>query len=112
VASNETAFAVRDILPVSRGHTLVITKRPAPTWWDTSAAERADVFDLVDVVKAQLDTEFAPDAYNVGFNAGAAAGQTIFHVHIHVIPRYAGDARWPGAGIRHSVPHPGSHLAP
>ncbi len=74
VAENALAFAVRDGFPVSEGHTLIITKRVVPTWFDATDDERRAVMDLVDTVRAQLDEEFHPDGYNVGFNAGSAAG--------------------------------------
>ncbi|MST33840.1 HIT domain-containing protein [Acidimicrobiaceae bacterium USS-CC1] len=104
VAENDLAFAVRDAFPVSPGHTLVVTKRRTPTWWEATAAERAAVMDLVSVVAAALDEELHPDGYNVGFNAGEAAGQTVPHLHVHVIPRWTGDVADPRGGIRHALP--------
>src|SRR3954454_20884637 len=86
VASNELAFAVRDPHPVTPGHTLVIPRREVATWWDTTETERAALLALVDEVKRDLDAGRAPDGYNVGFNAGTAAGQTVDHLHLHVIP--------------------------
>ena len=103
-ASNSLAFAIRDAFPVSPGHTLVITKRRIPTWWEATDAERLAVMDLVSAVKAELDEELRPDGYNVGFNAGEAAGQTVPHLHVHVIPRFAGDVVDPRGGIRHALP--------
>jgi diadenosine tetraphosphate (Ap4A) HIT family hydrolase len=83
------AFASFDSFPVSPGHALVITRRVVPTYFDCTAAEQAAVMELVGEVKRLLDArlEPKPDGYNVGFNAGAAAGQTVPHVHVHVIPR-------------------------
>ncbi len=104
VASNELAFAIQDAFPVSPGHTLVITKRRIPTWWEATDSERLAVLDLVSVVKAALDEQLHPDGYNVGFNAGEAAGQTVPHLHVHVIPRFAGDVVDPRGGIRHALP--------
>ncbi len=86
VASNALAFAVEDRFPVSAGHTLVITRRVVATWFDASDDERHAVLALVDEVKRRLDEAHRPDGYNVGFNAGAAAGQTVMHLHVHVIP--------------------------
>ena len=68
--------------------------------------------DLLDVVKEQLDAEFHPDGYNVGFNAGEAGGQTVAHLHLHVIPRYRGDVEDPRGGIRHVIPGKGNYLKP
>ena len=87
VASNEFAFAIRDRFPVSSGHTLIITRRVIVDWFSATNAERAAIFDLIDIVKQQLDDAFHPDGFNVGFNTGAAAGQTVEHLHVHVIPR-------------------------
>lgn len=103
VASNEQAFAVRDIRPVSPGHTLVVPRRQVPDWWSADGGQRRAIWDLVDEVKAALDREFAPDGYNVGFNAGAAAGQTVFHLHVHVVPRYLGDVADPAAVVRRII---------
>jgi superfamily II DNA or RNA helicase/diadenosine tetraphosphate (Ap4A) HIT family hydrolase/HKD family nuclease len=111
VASNELAFAIRDANPVSAGHTLVITRRVVLDIFGCSQAERAALWALVDEVKRALDVALRPDGYNVGFNAGAAAGQTVPHVHIHVIPRYSGDVEDPRGGVRHVLPDRGNYLA-
>ena len=88
LASNQLAFAIRDGFPVTSGHTLIVPKRETSTWFDASPDERAAIMELVDEVKRQLDTEKPkPDGYNVGFNAGEAAGQTVMHLHVHVIPK-------------------------
>lgn len=111
VASNDSAFAIRDRFPVSPGHTLVIPRRLTSTWWDASADERLALLELVEVVKHDLDLEYSPDGYNVGFNAGSAAGQTVDHLHLHVIPRYSGDMADPRGGVRHVIPSKGNYLA-
>jgi diadenosine tetraphosphate (Ap4A) HIT family hydrolase len=103
VADNALVFAIRDAHPVSPGHTLVIPKRAVPSWFAATADEIAAMTALVAVVRAQLDEQFRPDGYNVGFNDGAAAGQTVFHAHTHVIPRFAGDVPDPTGGVRHAV---------
>jgi diadenosine tetraphosphate (Ap4A) HIT family hydrolase len=110
-ASNDLAFAIRDRYPVSTGHTLVITKREVPTWFEATPEEQRAVMALVDEVKQALDREFTPAGYNVGFNAGEAAGQTVMHLHVHVIPRYAGDMDDPRGGVRHVIPGKGNYLA-
>ena len=69
------------------------------TWFEASAEEKAAILDLVEVVKAQLDAELKPGGYNVGFNAGSAAGQTVPHLHVHVIPRFHGDMPDPREGV-------------
>ena len=111
VSSNRVAFAIADKFPVSPGHTLVVPRRLIATWWDATAEERLGLLELVDTVKEILDREHHPGGYNVGFNAGAAAGQTIDHLHIHVIPRYTGDTFDPRGGIRHALPGRGNYLA-
>ena len=103
VTSNELAFAIRDGYPVSPGHTLVVPKRLIADWDAATTAERDAILALVDVVKQHLRDEFHPDGFNLGINEGAAAGQTVFHLHVHVIPRYAGDVPDPRGGIRHAV---------
>ncbi len=107
VASNTLAFAIRDANPVTDGHTLVIPRRLVVDFFGTTDEERLALFALVDEVKRALDASHRPDGYNVGFNAGAAAGQTVFHLHLHVIPRYAGDVEDPRGGIRHVIPDRG-----
>lgn len=112
IASNEVAFAIFDGFPVSPGRALVITRRLVPTWFDATSAEQVGLMDLVKEVKARLDETLdpQPDGYNVGFNAGKAAGQTVPHVHIHVIPRYLGDMFDPRGGVRHVIPSKGNYL--
>ena len=114
IASNRLAFAVPDQFPVSPGHTLVVTRRVVPSWFDATADEQAAMMDLVNEVKRRLDADCfpKPDGYNVGFNSGSAAGQTVPHVHIHVIPRYTGDMADPRGGVRHVIPDKGNYLLP
>ena len=104
VASNDLAFALRDRFPVSPGHTLIVPKRHVPTWFDATRDEQRALMDLVGVVKRALDEELHPDGYNVGFNAGAVAGQTVMHLHVHVIPRFQGDMDDPRGGVRGVIP--------
>ena len=113
VCGNGLCFAIYDSYPVSPGHVLVITRRVVPTFFECTAAEQVALMELVGEVKALLDErlEPRPDGYNVGFNAGAAAGQTVPHVHVHVIPRYAGDMSDPRGGVRHVIPEKGNYLA-
>jgi superfamily II DNA or RNA helicase/diadenosine tetraphosphate (Ap4A) HIT family hydrolase/SOS-response transcriptional repressor LexA len=110
VAANDLAFAFRDRFPVSRGHTLVVTRRVTSDWFSATADERTAVLALVEVVKKHLDEELHPDGYNVGFNAGEAAGQTVMHLHVHVIPRFKGDMDDPRGGVRHVIPSRGNYL--
>ena len=111
LASNALAFAIRDGFPVSPGHTLIVPRRLVVTWFDATREEQVAMLELVDVVKAQLDAELKPDGYNIGINAGAAAGQTVMHLHLHLIPRFVGDVPDPRGGVRHVIPGKGNYLA-
>lgn len=112
IAANRSAFAIWDAFPVTTGHALVVSHRLISDWWEATSGERTDIFDLVDEVKARIDGQHRPDSYNVGFNAGAAAGQTVDHLHVHVIPRYVGDVTDPRGGVRHVIPAKGNYLTP
>lgn len=101
--SNDLAFAIRDGYPVSPGHTLVVPRRLIPEWDSATTQEQQAILALVDKVKADLRRTHAPDGFNIGVNEGTAAGQTVFHLHVHVIPRYTGDVPDPRGGIRHAV---------
>jgi diadenosine tetraphosphate (Ap4A) HIT family hydrolase len=112
VASNALAFAIHDGFPVSPGHTLIVPRRLVVTWFEATREEQVAMLELVDVVKAQLDAELQPDGYNIGINAGPAAGQTVMHLHMHLIPRFKGDVPDPRGGIRHVIPGKGNYLLP
>ena len=98
------ALAKRDGHPVSKGHTLIIPRRHVLSFFDTTEEERLAMLKLLDEVKAMLDREHKPDGYNIGINNGAAAGQTVMHLHIHLIPRYLGDLPDPRGGVRWIIP--------
>jgi diadenosine tetraphosphate (Ap4A) HIT family hydrolase len=101
---NEAAVALRDAYPVTPGHTLVIPVRHVASFFDATPHERSSMLALLDTAKQQLQAEFSPAGYNIGINDGAAAGQTIRHLHMHLIPRYAGDSTDPRGGVRWVVP--------
>ncbi len=105
LAENGQALAFFDSYPVARGHALIVPKRHALTIFELSEDECAARFRLAFPLKEVLQARFAPDGYNVGANCGAAAGQSVWHAHIHVIPRYAGDVPNPRGGIRGVIPH-------
>jgi diadenosine tetraphosphate (Ap4A) HIT family hydrolase len=104
VAQDSLVIAVRDQYPVSPGHTLIIPRRHVASFFEISTAERLRLLQLLEEQKLRLDEEFKPDGYNVGINDGSAAGQTIFHLHIHLIPRYLGDLPDPRGGVRWLFP--------
>lgn len=105
VIENELALASFDSYPVSAGHCLVTPRRHVAEYFQATAAEKAAIWALVDELKPIIDRQFSPDGYNIGVNVGAAAGQSIPHLHIHVIPRYAGDVENPQGGVRGVIPH-------
>ena len=98
------ALARRDTYPVSKGHTLIMPRRHVASFFETTEEERRAMLKLLDEMKARLDREHKPDGYNIGINNGPAAGQTVMHVHMHLIPRYAGDRADPRGGVRWVIP--------
>lgn len=104
LAENANALAVFDTFPVSPGHALVVPKRHVMTIFEMSLDEYTDCFRLVLPLKDLLSARYSPDGYNVGANCGKAAGQSVWHAHIHVIPRYTGDVSEPRGGVRGVIP--------
>jgi diadenosine tetraphosphate (Ap4A) HIT family hydrolase len=104
VAENELAAALLDREPASKGHTLVIPKRHCASFFELTDAEVAACFALLRAEREKLCAEHRPDGFNVGINDGAAAGQSIEHTHLHLIPRYRGDHPDPRGGVRHVIP--------
>lgn len=104
VLSNEKAFAIFDRAPVNRGHMLIIPYRHVADWFDTTLDEQCAMFALAESARRMLVDTFTPDGFNLGVNCGRAAGQSIFHVHLHLIPRYAGDMADPLGGVRGVIP--------
>lgn len=102
--ANEDAMVIRDGFPVSPGHTLIIPRRHVGSFFEATALEQAALLALLDSAKRQLDGEFAPAGYNIGINDGPAAGQTVPHLHVHLIPRYPGDCADPRGGVRWVIP--------
>jgi diadenosine tetraphosphate (Ap4A) HIT family hydrolase len=105
IAKSEHALAFRDGYPIAHGHTLVIPKLHAESLFDLPPQVQAAVWRMVTQVRAQLQEEFHPDAFTVGLNDGVAAGQTVPHAHVHVIPRFTGDVADPRGGIRWVIPN-------
>jgi diadenosine tetraphosphate (Ap4A) HIT family hydrolase len=104
IDSNDLALVIRDGYPVTPGHTLVIPKRHIGSWFEITQAEQQALLDLLAKAKAVLETEFMPDGYNIGINDGPTAGQTVPHLHMHLIPRYKGDLEDPRGGVRWIIP--------
>lgn len=104
VLKNDFAYAIFDKYPVNKGHMLIIPYRHYPDFFQSTWEERIALFELLDLCKDYIDRQYKPDGYNVGVNCGAAAGQTIWHVHIHLIPRFTGDTKKPRGGVRGVIP--------
>lgn len=100
ILQNETFQAVYDLYPVSPGHMLLIPKRHITSFFDLTNKELEDFFSLLKKTRTIVTKEFSPDGFNIGINNGQAAGQTISHLHIHLIPRFYGDDERPEGGIR------------
>ncbi|ADG81319.1 HIT family protein [Thermincola potens] len=105
ILQNSLAFAIFDKYPVNKGHLLIIPKRHFSNYFDATPEEVHSLWALVEEGKSYLDTNFQPDGYNIGINVGTAAGQTVMHLHIHLIPRYRGDIDNPTGGVRGVIPH-------
>ena len=109
--SNDLVIAIWDGFPVSPGHLLIIPRRHTPAWPNLSSVEKAATWSAIDQGQAVISERFHPDGFNVGFNESAAAGQTVFHFHLHIIPRYEGDVADPRGGVRHVIPDKANYLA-
>ncbi len=102
---DELSFAIRDAFPISPGHALVIPKRHIASFWDCTPEEKASLMAGADWLKEDLEISFSSiDGWNLGVNVGGAAGQTVYHVHLHVVPRFEGDVEDPTGGVRGTMP--------
>lgn len=104
VKENDLAFAIYDKYPVTNGHVLIIPKRHVSSYFQTSTEEKSAIAELLDNCKESLNETYSPDGFNIGINCGEAAGQTVFHLHVHLIPRYYGDMKDPSGGVRGVIP--------
>jgi diadenosine tetraphosphate (Ap4A) HIT family hydrolase len=109
LASNAEALAIADAFPVSPGHTLVIPRRHVTSFFELTGDEVAAVYELLGQAKDRLDETLEPGGYNIGINVGAVSGQTVAHVHVHLIPRYLGDVADPVGGVRNTIPGRGRY---
>jgi diadenosine tetraphosphate (Ap4A) HIT family hydrolase len=103
ITRNTLGYARWDRFPVSKGHLLVIPFRHVPDYFTLNREEKLAMVDLIDECKTIIEDNFKPDGYNIGYNIGNAAGQTVMHCHCHVIPRYKGDTDNPRGGVRRVV---------
>ena len=104
IDASSYGLVVRDAFPISPGHSLIIPTQHVGSFFDLSPDEREDLMSLLATAKANVEAEFKPDGYNIGINDGPAAGQTVPHLHIHLIPRYKGDIPDPRGGVRWIIP--------
>ena len=110
IKENDLAFAMRDGFPVTAYHTLIIPKRHAETYFDMTRDEKEACDELMTQLRSEiLDLDSSVTGFNIGMNAGISAGQTIFHCHIHLIPRRDGDVEQPRGGVRGVIPHKQSY---
>ena len=101
---SDKAFAIFDKFPASIGHALIIPKNHCSDYFNLSFSEQTACWDMVNKLKEILDEKFKPSGYNIGININTSAGQTVPHVHIHLIPRYTGDVKEPRGGVRGVIP--------
>ncbi len=105
IIENQYAFAKLDKYPVTSGHTLIIPKRHFSEYFDITQGEQNGIYDLIRIRRKQLiEEDSSIEGFNVGVNSGRVAGQTVFHCHIHLIPRRKGDVEDPRGGIRGAIP--------
>lgn len=104
ILENEMGYAVFDENPVNQGHMLIIPKKHVKDFFESDSVMRHELFALLDQAKSLLDKQYHPDGYNIGMNCGEMAGQSIMHLHIHLIPRYEGDIENPKGGVRGVLP--------
>lgn len=104
LARFQHCFAIKDQYPVSPGHVLLIPYQHTDNWFTATEEVRLDMMQALNAVKAMLDQEYKPDGYNMGANCGLIAGQTVMHLHLHLIPRYKGDMADPKGGVRGVIP--------
>lgn len=105
VVESSHGIVLRDAFPVSPGHTLIVSRRHVSSIFELSFEEQCEMLVLLENSKILLDEMYKPDAFNIGINDGPAAGQTVPHLHIHLIPRYEGDVAEPRGGIRWVMPN-------
>jgi superfamily II DNA or RNA helicase/diadenosine tetraphosphate (Ap4A) HIT family hydrolase len=104
-------YGLWDKFPVSEGHALLIPHRHVHSWFDATEEEQVELLRGIGIAKTIIESQHVPDGFNIGINDGMAAGQTVAHLHVHIIPRYPGDVPDPRGGIRHVIPARANYLA-
>jgi len=109
IYENDLFYARWDNMPVSDGHAEVVPKKHVESFFDLTDKELIQLFDLIKKLKDIIQEKYHPDAFNIGINDGEAAGRSIHHLHVHVIPRYKGDVENPRGGVRNVIPGKGNY---
>lgn len=104
IAEFKHCYVLKDEFPVSNGHLLIIPYEHIENWFTASEEVQMEIMQVLNLMKEKLDAECHPDGYNMGANCGKAAGQTVMHLHLHLIPRYSGDMEDPKGGVRGVIP--------
>jgi len=105
LGENEHVVWILDAYPVSPGHSLIVPKRHVESFFEATQAEREAMLSLLDQARDHVCQNHAPSGYNIGINEGSAAGQTVSHLHVHLIPRFPGDSADPRGGVRWVIPN-------
>ena len=109
IAENDEFFARFDKFPVSRGHAEIVPKKHLASFFELSPEQVLSLYSLIKEAKELITAKFKPDGFNIGINEGTAAGQSLMHLHVHLIPRYAGDVKNPSGGVRNVLPGRGDY---
>jgi len=110
IAENSLAYAIRDGFPVTEFHTLFIPKRHTRDYFGLIPAEVSAINQLMEAQrKFLLETDPNIGGFNIGMNCGEIAGQSVWHCHVHLIPRRKGDVEFPKGGVRHVIPYKGNY---
>ena len=109
IYKDEYFFIIKDGFPVNPGHLLIISNKVRSDFFELSEAEKNHLPKTINKAKELIEKDYSPDGYNIGMNCGETAGQTVFHFHCHLIPRYKGDMEDPKGGVRHVIPSKGKY---
>lgn len=109
IYSNDHFFIIEDAFPVSPCHLLIISNIVRADYFSLTNEEQHSLIDTIESAKSLILRKHKPDGFNIGMNCGVDAGQTVFHFHCHLIPRYKGDMENPRGGVRHCIPEKGNY---
>ena len=103
IYKNNSFFIIEDAYPVSPGHLLIISNVVRKDYFGLTESEKIELTTTIEIAKEIIEKKYRPHGYNIGINCGESAGQTVFHFHCHLIPRYKGDMENPRGGVRHCI---------